>query len=92
MSFLETQLEAGEEILLFFTPTKTNQHLPKSTKALPRQNILAVILHNRIHISEPNSETHVIRLREERAPKICAILFERGTGDAQNVAKIADSQ
>ena len=67
------------------TSTKINQSAAKT-------NILAVILHNRIDISEPNSETHVSRLPEEISPKICAILLERGIGDAQNVARIVDSQ
>ena len=73
-------------------PAKINRHLPKLPKALLRHNILAVLFRNRIDISEPNSETHVIGLPEERSPKICAILLERGTGDQQNVAKITDSQ
>ena len=79
-------------IFELFTPAKTNRHSPKSPKALPGHNILALLSHNRINISEPNSETHVIRLPDERSPKICAILLERGTGDTHNVAKIMDSQ
>ena len=75
-----------------FTPAKINRHLPKLPKALLRQNILAVLFHNRIDISEPNLETHVIGLPEERSPKICGILLERGTSDSKNVAKLFDSQ
>ena len=66
-------------IFKFFTPAKINRHLPKLPKALLRQNILGVLFHNRTDISEPNSETHVIELPEERSPKICAIVLEQGT-------------
>ena len=75
-----------------FTLAKNNRHLPKSIKVHLRQNILAILFHNRINISEPNSETHVIRLQDERSSKIRAILLERGIGDPQNVATTADSQ
>ena len=75
-------------IFELFTPAKTNRHSPKSPKALPGQNILAVLSHNRIDISEPNSETHVIRLPEEISPKICAFFLERGTGNAHMLLKL----
>ena len=82
----------SERISELFTPAKINRHLPKLPKALLRHNILAVLFRNRIDISEPNSETHVIGFPEERSPKIlCAILLEQGTGNQQNVAKIMDS-
>ena len=81
----------SERISNFFNPAKINRHLPKLPKALLRHNILAVLFHNRIDFSEPNLETHIIGLPEERSLKICAILLERGTGDAQNLAKIVDS-
>jgi len=82
----------SERISSFFNQAKINRHLTKLPKKLLRHNILAVLFRNRIDISEPNSETHVIGLPEERSLKICAILLERGTGDQQNVAKITDSQ
>ena len=73
-------------------PSQKKLTLPKSMKVHLRQNILAILSHNRINISEQNSETHVIRLQDGRLPNNCTILLERGAGDAQNVTKIADSQ
>ena len=64
----------SERISSFFNQAKINRHLTKLPKKLLRHNILAVLFRNRIDISEPNSEAHVIRLPDEISPKICAAL------------------
>ena len=51
----------GRRYFVVFTPAKRNQHLPKLAKALPRQNIFAVLSHKRIGISEPNSGKKVAK-------------------------------
>ena len=59
-----------------FYPSQNKSTFTKIDESAAKTAILAVLFHDRIDISEPNSETHVIGLTEERLPKIFAILLE----------------
>ena len=79
-------------IVVFYPSQKKVDKYQNQPKRIHDRTFWHIFFHNRINISEPKPETHVSQLPEERSPKICAILLERGTGDAHNVAKIVDSQ
>ena len=78
----------GRKYFLIVYPNQNKSTFTKIHQSAAKTDILAIILHNRINISEPNSETHVSQLPEERSPKICAILLEQGIATHKMLLKL----